>query len=192
MDFWRASLPTLLLLCAARAQNAPPKLLSEYAPLSVSRVSTFGESSLEREIHLGLQKLPYFGVFDHLSYRVGHGVVSLYGSVMNPELKWDAETVVMGIAPHYGVNNGIKFLPNSPATNRLRAAVFSAIYADPILGRYATTGGCMIHILVIDGAAVVLEGAVVTDADKRKATEKVKAVRGVGIVVNHLNVDGMN
>lgn len=191
MNFRRVSLPTLLLLCAARAQHSPSKLLSEYAPLSASRVSTFGESSLEREIHLGLQKLPYFGVFDHLSYRVEHGVVSLYGSVMHPELKWDAETVVIGIDPRYGVNNQIKVLPNSPATNRVRAAVFSAIFADPFLGRYAAIGACTIHILV-EGASVVLEGAVATDTDKRKATERVKAVRGVGIVVNHLTVDGMN
>ena len=56
---------------------------------------------------------------------------------MHSELKWDSETVVMGIAPGYGISNHIRFLPNSLDTNRLSVAVFSAIYADPFLGRYA-------------------------------------------------------
>lgn len=190
LKVWRTSLSAVLLVCATGAHNSSSKLLSEYAPLSVSRVSTFGESSIEREIHLGLQGLPYFGVFDHLSYRVDPGVVRLYGSVTHSELKWDAANVVMGIAPNYGVINQIRFLPNSPDANRLRVAVFSAIYADPFLGRYAGTGGCTIHILV-EGASVVLEGAVATDTDKRKAAERARSVRGVASLINHLTVDGM-
>jgi osmotically-inducible protein OsmY len=190
MNVLRVSLPAVLLLCGAEARNSSPKLLSEYAPLSVSRESTFGESSLEREIHLGLQKLPYFGVFDHLAYRVDPGLVSLYGSVTNPELKWDAETVVMGIGCNYQVSNHIRFLPNSPDTNRIRVGVFGAIYGDPVLGRYAITGPA-IHILV-DGGYVVLEGAVVSDRDRRRAVERAKAVRGVSTVLNHLTVEGQN
>lgn len=189
MNILRVSLPTVLFLCGAEAQNSAPKLLSEYAPLSVSRVSTFGESSMEREIHLGLQKLPYFGVFDHLAYRVDPGLVSLYGSVMNPDLKWDAETVVMGIDRNYQVSNHIRLLPNSPDTNRIRAAVFGAIYGDPVLGRYAVTGPA-IHILVEGGSYVVLEGAVASEADRRRAVERAKSVRGVSTVTNHLTVEG--
>lgn len=189
MNILRVSLPTVLLLCGAEAQNSP-KRLSEYTPLSVSRVSTFGESSMEREIHLGLQKLPYFGVFDYLSYRVDPGLISLYGSVMHPELKWDAETVVMGIGRNYGVRNHIRLQPDSPDTNRIRAGVFGAIYGDPVLGRYAVTGAA-IHILV-EGSYVVLEGAVASDTDRRKAVERAKAVRGVTAVTNHLTVEGQN
>lgn len=171
--------------CAA-AQDSQPRNLSQYAPLNASRWSTFGENSAEREIRRLLLRLPCFGVFDYLAYSVDGGLVSLYGKVVNPELKSVAQATVMTIGGVYHVNNQIRLLPHSPADNHIRLAVFGTIYGDRHLTRGVLLNGS-IHI-VVEGGAVDLEGEVATDAERRRALELARAVHGVSVISNHLTV----
>jgi hypothetical protein len=87
----------VILGCAAMTQGQVPPTLSQYAPLSVSRESTYFESPIELEIRRLLRTLPYYGVFDHLAYRVDGSVVTLSGQVITPELRGDAQNVVSTI-----------------------------------------------------------------------------------------------
>ena len=178
---------SMLLLTGAPAQT-PPAVLSQWQPLSASRLSSFGENRVEGDVARALLGLPYFGVFDFLSYRVDGEMVSLYGWVMNPKLRTDAERVVQNLCGVQFVNNEIRFLPNSPAVNRLRLAVYTTIYASPRLSRYALIQGGTIHIGV-DGQAVMLEGTVTSETDRQWAAALAMAVPGVVTVTNHLTLE---
>jgi hyperosmotically inducible protein len=166
-------------------QQVPSLGLSQWGPVDVSRWYPFGESVTERSIHWALLRLPFFGVFDHLSYRFDGVCVFLYGWVLNPNLRNDAEIVVRNVPGVQGVSNEINYLPNSPADNRIRIAVFRAIYADPRLGHYAFVSNGAIHIVVRQGS-VWLEGEVADETDRLWAASLAKVTRGVLAVTNHL------
>jgi hypothetical protein len=59
------------------------------------------------------------------------------GQVSRPTLKSDAENVVKRIEGVEYVDNQIEVLPTSPNDDRLRLALFQAIYGDPSLQKYA-------------------------------------------------------
>jgi hypothetical protein len=179
-------MPVVLLSCAAAHDQFPP-LLSQYAPLSVVRQSSFGMSVEEMAVRRLVTRLPYFGVFDHIAYRVDEHIVTLSGYVLRPSLRRDAEEVVETIDGINRVNNQIQFLTVTPAENEIRKAAFVAIYADPRMRPYTLVrGGGTIHI-VVQGNRVTLEGDVSSDDDRRHAAELAARAPGA-VVVNHLIV----
>ena len=182
----------LVLSCAVARGTSPtaafPKTLSQYAPLCVSSVSTFGEDLVESEVHRELLGLPFFGVFDHLEFVVNGPTVVLHGQVFHPRLRDDAAEIVAHISGVGQIVNLITFLPDSPADNRIRIAVFTAIYGHPSMSIYTTVGGGgAIHVVVQSGR-VALEGQVGSNADARRAAELARAAPGVVSVTNHLTV----
>ena len=52
---------------------------------------------IQKEVRHELLMLPYFGVFDNISYQVQGSTVSLFGDVTRPTLKSDAGNVVKHI-----------------------------------------------------------------------------------------------
>src|SRR5712691_2419966 len=70
-----------------------------------------GQDRLVREVRHELVMLPYYGVFDNLSYRVDGSTVTLMGQVTRPTLKSDAERVVKHIEGVENVRNEIQVLP---------------------------------------------------------------------------------
>src|SRR4030095_8526555 len=108
----------------ANGTNPPAGLLptlSQYAPINVSSLSTFGENLIENAVHRELLNLAFFGVFDNLEFTVdlvGH--VTLRGQVLSPRLRDDAAFVVAHIEGVGNVANLITLLPDSPADNRVR------------------------------------------------------------------------
>jgi hypothetical protein len=72
--------------------------------------------------------LPYYGVSDNLTYCVNGYNVELMGQVTRPTLKADAERVVKQIEGVEKVTNTIEVLPVSPNDDRIRLAVYRAIY----------------------------------------------------------------
>jgi len=127
-------------------------------------------------------------VFDNLAYRVDGGTVTLIGQVTRPTLKSDAENVVKRIEGVERVKNEIEVLPPSPNDERIRRAVFRAIYSDPTMDRYAIQAVPPIHILVKNGN-LALEGVVATEADKNIAGLRANGVPGVFSVANNLRVE---
>ena len=143
---------------------------------------------MESEVHRELLHLAFFGVFDHLAFTVKGGTVILHGQVFHPTLKDDAAEVVAGIPGVFQVINLITFLPDDPADNRVRIAVFTAIYGHPSMSVYTTVGsGGAIHV-VVQGGRVVLEGEVGSKEDARRAAEWGRGVPGVVSVTSHLTV----
>jgi hyperosmotically inducible periplasmic protein len=110
------------------------------------------------------------------------------GQVTRPTLKSDAENVVKRIEGVEHVNNEIEVLPVSPNDDRIRRAVFRAIYSDPTMDRYAIQAVPPIHIMVKNGN-VNLEGVVATEADKNIAGIRANGVSGVFSVKNNLRVE---
>jgi hyperosmotically inducible protein len=132
--------------------------------------------------------LPYYGVFDNLTYRVDGSKVTLFGQVRQPVLKDDAGKAVKGIEGVTAVDNQIEVLPVSPNDDRLRNAVYRAVYSKPALQRYQLGAVPPIHILVKNGD-VALEGVVATSGDKDTAGIAAKGVSGVHNVVNNLKTE---
>lgn len=152
------------------------------------RPSGRGEDKLAKEVRHELVMLPYYGVFDHLAYRVNGYNVELFGQVTRPTLKTDAERVVKSIEGVENVANNIEVLPLSPNDDRIRLAVYRAIYGHTTLNRYALQAVPPIHILVKNGN-VTLEGVVASKADADIANVQARSVPGVFGVTNNLKTE---
>jgi hyperosmotically inducible protein len=146
------------------------------------------QARIAREARHELVMLPDYGVFDHLAFRVDGSHVTLLGSVTRPTLKSAAENVVSTIEGVEQVTNNIEVLPPSPADDRIRLAVYRAIYSQPGLDRYALAAVPPIHIIVKNGN-VTLEGVVNNEADKNLANIQARGVPGIFDVKNNLQVE---
>jgi len=145
---------------------------------------------LQKEVRHELVMLPYYNVFDNLSFKVDPGgVVTLMGQVTNPTLKSDAGNVVKRVEGVTAVNNQIEVLPLSPNDNQIRRAVARAIYGNTALSdRYGFQAMPSIHIIVKNGN-VELTGVVANQGDKNIAGIQAKGVPGVFSVTNNLQVE---
>ena len=152
-----------------------------------SRLSR-GQESLIKEVRHELVMLPYYGVFDHLAFRVNGSTVELYGQVTRPTLKTAAERVVSQIEGVDKVINNIEVLPPSPNDDRIRLAAYRAIYGHPALQRYGLQAVPPIHIIVKNGN-LTLEGVVAREMDKTIADIQAKSVPGVFSVTSNLRVE---
>ncbi len=152
------------------------------------RPSPRGEERLIKEVRHELTMLPYYSVFDDLSYKVEDGTVTLYGAVVRPTLKSDAENAVKKIEGVERVVNNIEVLPLSPNDDTIRRAVYRAIYSQPGLDTYSLRAVPTIHIIVKNGN-VTLTGAVANQGDKDRAGIAANGVSGAFSVTNNLQVD---
>ncbi len=143
---------------------------------------------LEREVRHQLLMLPYYGVFDNLEYRVKGYQVELFGQTVRPTLKSDAEAAVKRIEGVEGVVNKIEVLPVSFYDDRIRRAVYRAVYSQPALNKYALQPVPPIHIIVKNGH-VTLVGVAANQMDKNIAYLQANGVPGVFSVTNNLRVE---
>jgi hyperosmotically inducible periplasmic protein len=144
-------------------------------------------ASVDERVRHALATIPYYNVFDDLSFRVDNGVVTLFGEVTQPVVKDDAGSSVKHIEGVTAVNNEIEVLPLSPFDNQIRRATYRAIYGYPALQRYAEGVVPAIHIIVKDGH-VTLKGVVATEMDKQIAFMRANGVPNVFSVDNDLQV----
>jgi hyperosmotically inducible protein len=145
------------------------------------------QEKLVKEVRHQLVMLPYYTVFDNLAYQVDGDKVTLVGQVTRPTLKSDAEAAVKSIEGVASVVNNIEVLPPSPNDDRIRRAVYRAIYGNAALSRYSLQAVPSIHIVVKSGN-VFLEGVADSEADKNLANIKANGVSGVFSVKNNLVV----
>jgi hyperosmotically inducible periplasmic protein len=151
------------------------------------------EGSMDRlikEIRHELVTLPYYDVFDWLEGEVKpDGTIVLRGEVVRPSTKSEAEKRVKSIEGVTKVVNEIEVLPVSPNDDRIRLAVYRAIFNwDSPLFRYAHRSVPPIHIIVKNGR-VTLKGVVATEQEKQLAYMKASQVPGVFEVRNELRVE---
>jgi hyperosmotically inducible protein len=149
-----------------------------------------GQDRLIREIRHELVTLPYYDVFDWLEGEVRpDGTVVLRGEVVRPSTKSDAEARIKKIEGVERVINEIEVLPVSPNDDRIRLAVYRALFNwDSPLFRYAHRSVPPIHIIVKNGR-VWLRGVVANEQESQIAYMKARSVPGVFEVTNELRVE---
>lgn len=162
-----------------------------------------------RSVRRMLERLPYYGVFDYIVFRVDRGVVYLAGYSFEGRLKMDAEAASRRASGVSEVANKIERLPASSNDDRIRWDTFYRIYTDDFLSRYAPggefgvlrelrdetrfpgmqpVGPYAIHIVVKNGRTTLL-GVVDNAADRQIAEVRAREVTGVFQVENGLTVD---
>jgi len=145
------------------------------------------ENELSHEIRHQLFVLPYYSVFDYISFSLDGGKVTLTGYVLRPTLRANAEAAVKSLEGVSSVRNLIEVLPKSPSDDDSRRAVYRSIFEDSTLQRYAVSEVPVIHILLRNGE-VTLEGVVSTDAEKNLVSTRASGVSGVTSVKNNISV----
>ncbi len=148
------------------------------------------QAALVREVRHELVTLPFYDVFDWLEGEVRPDrTVVLRGQVVRPSTRSDAEERVRRIKGVSRVVNEIEALPLSPDDDRLRSALYGAIYKfDSPLFRYATRAVPPIHIIVRNGRAT-LKGVVASEHDRNLAYAAARGVPGLFEVTNELRVE---
>lgn len=145
--------------------------------------------TLQEAVRHSLAMMPRFSVFDELKFQVdGGGTVTLTGEVTQPIVKDDAASAVIHVEGVTNVVNNIEVLPLSPDDDRIRLAVYRAIYGDRSLSaRYGFQAQPPIHIIVKNGV-VRLEGVVDNKMDRTIAGMRAQGVFGAFEVHNDLQV----
>jgi len=157
------------------------------AALVVAEPKNPNLSPLEDKVRHELIVLPYFSVFDSISFRVDGSTVTLFGAVTKPVLKSDAGNVVKRVEGVERVENQIEVLPLSSFDDAIRMQTARAIYGYPALQRYGLGTQKAIHIIVKNGN-VTLVGSVSNDGDKQLAFMRANGVPGVFAVDNQLQI----
>ena len=161
-----------------------------------------------RSVRKMLERLPYYGVFDFIVFRVDRGAVYLAGYSFEGRLKMDAEAATKRASGVNEVANRIEGLPTPPNDDRIRWETFYRIYTDDFLSRYAPggefgvlqdlrderhfprmppVGPYAIHVIVKNGRTILL-GIVDSAADRQIAEVRAREVTGVFEVDNSLAV----
>jgi BON domain-containing protein len=145
---------------------------------------------LVRQIRNELVTLPYYGVFDWLTFEVRpDGDVVLHGQVVRPTTRSDAEGRVKDVDGVKSVTNQIETLPLSPNDDRLRVALYRQIYGyNSPLFRYAHQAVPSIHLIVNRGHAT-LKGVVANRGDANLAYIRARTVPGLFSVKSELTVE---
>src|SRR5262245_53222094 len=141
---------TVLVVSQKQTPSTPE--LSRSGTDDSGRTSLIGE-----EIRRQLVTLPYYGVFDWLEAQVQpDGTVTLRGAVTRPTTKSDAEARIRRLESVTNVVNEIEELPPSPSDDRIRVAMYRAIFNwEGPLFRYALRAVPPIHIIVRNGRATL-------------------------------------
>src|SRR5579864_2005820 len=153
------------------------------------KFSAKAQERITKEVRHQILSLPEFGTFDNIAFKLNGYDVVLFGQVVQPSLKSDAEKVVRKIEGVEHVDNRIEVLPTSSNDDRLRRDLFIAIYRYEPLQHYGVGSNRPIRIIVNHGN-VTLEGVVDRESDKNMAGIRANGVPGVFSVRNNLAVPG--
>jgi hyperosmotically inducible protein len=165
-----------------------------------------------RETQKRLGNLPYYGVFDWITFGIHGKSLVLRGYASRPTLKTNAENALKGIAGVDSIENEIEVLPNSPFDDRIRQAAYTRIYSAASLQKYSGSRGMGrggpsvarmaggitndppmgyhgISIIVKRGN-IILYGVVLNSTDQAIAEMQANQTSGVFSVENNLVVQG--
>ena len=197
-----------LSIRAVRSVLVGMALLGPLTGVPLASAQSVTSEETVRSVRRMLERLPYYGVFDFIVFRVDRGTVYLAGYSFEGRLKKDAETATKRASGVNEVANKIEVLPASQNDDRIRWETFYRIYTDNFLSRYAPGGeqevlrelqderqfpGMQpvgiypIHIIVKGGRTMLL-GVVDSAADRQIAEVRAREVTGVFEVENGLVV----
>ena len=174
---------------AAKAILATVAAILVVMPVAALPVNGVEETEkTAKKIRKELVTLPFYGVFDNLAFKYEDGVATLYGQVVRPTTKKDAERVVERVAGVEQVVNKIEVLPLSSFDDQIRLAAYRAIYRQPGLDRLSFQAVPPIHIIVNRGH-ITLEGVVLNKGDATRAFLAANGVSGAFSVTNNLRIE---
>lgn len=159
-----------------------------FAAADATPDDAFARQEVTRKVRKELVTLPWTGVFDNLEYKVEGATVALYGQVVRPTTRSDAESRVRRIRGVERVINNIEVLPLSPFDDRIRRRAYYTIFNTGGLYRYAQGANPSLRIIVNRGR-LTLEGVVANEGDRRLANIAARGVAGVFEVTNNLRTD---
>lgn len=146
------------------------------------------QSAIEKKVFKEIIKLPYYGVFDHIAYKIDGDTVTLFGKVVRPTTKSQAENVVEDIAGVRRVVNNIEVLPLSGFDDSIRYRTLREFSSTGGLYRYFLGTNPSVRIIVNNGR-VSLEGYVANRGDYNLMNILANGVPGVFGVQNNLIVE---
>jgi hyperosmotically inducible protein len=167
------------VLIASSAAVAAPKGVDE---------TKDGYQQVSKKVRHELVTLPYSGVFDNLAYKVEGNTVTLYGQVVRPSTRKDAERRVAKIKGVERVVNNIEVLPLSSFDDDVRISTYRALVRTGGLYRYFMGTNPSIRIIVNRGH-LTLEGVVANNSDRNLANIVARGVPGAFSVTNNLRTD---
>jgi len=150
--------------------------------------NTQSYEQMVKKVRSELVRLPYSGVFDNLAYKVEGNTVTLYGQVVRPTTRKDAERRVARIKGVERVINQIEVLPLSSFDDSIRINTYRALYRTGGLYRYLRGANPSLRIIVNRGH-VTLEGMVANEGDRNLANIVARGVPGAFSVTNNLRTD---
>lgn len=129
--------------------------------------------------------------FNAITVSVQNGVATLGGTAYGPVDKSWAVSDAANMPGVKDVVDDISVDPVSPMDDRIRVAVYRAVYGFPSLNKYAIDPAQPIRISVQNGH-VTLYGTVMNKGDKDAAGIRANGVPGVFSVTNDLQVAGQS
>jgi hyperosmotically inducible protein len=146
------------------------------------------QQTVEKKVMKELLKLPYYGVFDSLKFKLEGDTVTLYGKVNRPATRKDAEYAVKRIAGVSSVINNIEVLPLSSFDDSIRYNMLRTFANSGGLYRYLWHTNPSVRIIV-EGGHVTLEGYVANRGDYNLMNILARGVPGVFSVRNNLLIE---
>lgn len=141
-------------------------------------------AAIEQQVSRKLRRLPNYGVFDHITFRVVGSTVILDGKVNSLGTRRAAAAEVRRIAGVTRVVNNIDQLPPSPMDDRIRRAALRTL-AQHGLGGYFWPVDPDVRIIVERGR-ITLEGEVMNSGDYHRMNIYANGIPGVFKVTNNL------
>ena len=156
---------------------------SEYA-----WAQTPSPSPLEEKVRHELLKLPYYGVFDNLTFSVDGEAVTLSGQAHNYIVRRDAVSAIKHLPGVSAVNDQIEVLPLSQFDDDIRVRLFRSLYRDSALNRYRLIRVQPPIRILVNNGNVTLTGVVDSEMDRNVIYDRAMEVRNVFSVTNDLQV----
>jgi hyperosmotically inducible protein len=170
------------------------KIVLLAAVLAVSFIGANAQSNstdarpLSVQIEKKLANMPYYEVFDYISFDIQVSTVYLNGKVLNGMNKSMAENIVKDLPGVEKVVNNIEILPAGGLDNSIRRELLRSITNRGGLARYVSSTRPSVRIIV-DRGRISLEGYVANSSDADALNVLANGTSGAFGVSNNLVVN---
>lgn len=145
------------------------------------------QAALEKKVFKEINQLPYYGLFDHIAFKVEGSTVTLYGKTNSLGTRKSAERVVRKIPGVIEVVNNIEELPPSSWDNQIRRGIVREFVNSS--GIYPYIAGLRPQVrIIVENGRVTLEGYVPNRGTSNLMYMLANSVPGTFEVTNHLIV----
>ena len=146
------------------------------------------QNAIEKKVFKEINQLPYYGLFDHIAFKVEGGTVTLYGKTNSLGTRKSAERVVKMVPGVVEVVNNIEELPPSSFDSAIRRGVVREFVNSA--GVYPYIAGLRPSVrIIVENGRVTLEGYVANKGTANLMYLLANRVPGTFQVTNNLIVD---